>query len=242
MAAITAATPGLSALANAVGGVNSSTFQDFLKIVNASPLYTSQLQDYLAKYGSVSANPGMSETGSNGQSVPVAGVTDPVTRQITINTAPSQLANDPTKGEGYALAEIVSHELGHVWDFQNNSNPGGLIGEARAEINSYNLMSQADQNLGAAGNIGSAAGGDLFVMNPANYLPVNGPSYFKLADNAIEKAISENGGLANLMKTCGVQSACEAMVANAMQQSGYDGYYPSSSSPLIVSSNGYNQR
>jgi antitoxin component YwqK of YwqJK toxin-antitoxin module/predicted Zn-dependent protease len=241
MAKINGNDPGLSELANSVGGINSATFQDFIKIVNASPQYASQLQSYLESHaGGIAINQNLIVTGADGVGKVAAGITDPKTTQVTINTASSQLTVDPTmKSQGYTLAEILAHELGHVADFTKNSNPGGVTGEARAEINAYALMGEADRNLAKAGNISSAAGGDLFRMNPSTYLPYTGPTLFPAADLAIAAVIGKSSDFASLNQTCGVQSACEALVAAAMQQSGYAGYYPNGQSPILTS-NGYN--
>lgn len=38
--AISPSNPGLANLASALGGVDSAAYQDFIKIVNASPLYS----------------------------------------------------------------------------------------------------------------------------------------------------------------------------------------------------------
>jgi hypothetical protein len=124
---ISASDPRLANLAAAFGGVNGATYQDFIKIVNASPAYVGQLNDYLNNHqqsgfiiGSLSTNDGTADREA-GQTA-LDGTT-------TITIDPSALPTDPLKSQGYQLAAVVAHEMGHALD--SGLGTDGVVGEAR---------------------------------------------------------------------------------------------------------------
>lgn len=211
-------------MATAFGGTNSSTFQDFLNLVNSSEQFKTQLNTYLQQHDVQIVIGPMNGLGSSGQNVPVLGITD-ANGLITIT---SLLPDDPFKSPGYVLAEVVAHELGHYFDPEGPRFGGdGLTGEGRAEINAYNVLSEADLNLFKAGKLQSAGGGDLFKVDSTTGLPLsNDVTLYDAADHAIVAALNGNSKIVNeLASTCGINSACEATVAAALGQTLYNGYY-----------------
>ncbi|WP_345817708.1 matrixin family metalloprotease (plasmid) [Paraburkholderia sp. PREW-6R] len=236
--AISATDPGLAGLAAAMGGTNSSTFQDFLRIVNASPQFVSELSGYLQKHDIEMSSGQLIEQG-----VKVNGATD---KDVGI-TISSVLPSDPLKSPGYVLAETIAHELGHYLDPNGPVQGSGdaLLGEARAEINAYELMFQATTNLSTSGNLASsdpnAPGGQLYLANQAG-MPLGNVTLFGDADDSIQQQIAQMlaanpNVVGDIISTCGYKSACEAAVATAMGQiPAYRNYYSgtgSNASPAI---------
>ncbi|SAL00388.1 hypothetical protein [Caballeronia ptereochthonis] len=160
--------PRLASLASALGGVTSASYQDFIKIINASPPYAQQLDSFLGIARLMVSKESLNLPGADGVDVPAAGRTDPISKEILLSIP--NLPAESMKSQGYVIAQVLAHELGHAFD------PGleagnGVIGEARAEINAYKLMSEADINLVRNAQNVSAAGGELFRANKDTSMP-----------------------------------------------------------------------
>jgi hypothetical protein len=225
-------------LAAAFGGTTNSTFTDFLKIVNASPAYVQQLNDYLNNNSTgINVVSSLSETGADGRARDVAGVTNPTSGIITISS--SVPSNTLSSTAGYQLAVTVAHELGHYTDLGNGGVGDGAVGEARAELNAYNLLNSAVGNLIASADTSSTStSGNLFLGNPDNGgKPFAGLTSFQDAQSTIE-GFTQGKNLSALNSTCGIDTACEAAVANVLANNEYKGYYPSNSAPALVAQNG----
>ena len=236
---IAANDPRLANFANAFGGTSNSTFTDFLKIVNASPTYVQQLNNYLNdnSKGTIFTTSTVNPVGANGP-MAASAETDPTNGQITVATSSPQ--NDLASSAGYKLAVTIAHELGHSNDA--NILTDGVVSEAKAEINAYQLMGEAVNNLIASGNTTSTAstGGALFLGSSANGgQPIVPLSSFQDAQNTI-RYFSSSAQTGDLSSTCGTNAACVAAVARVLNENEYKGYYSNSSStaPQLLSQNG----
>ena len=189
---ILATDPKLASLMTALGGPNSPVSLDFLKIINASPLFVQQLNEYLSGAAIVVKDVIPSDADLQGQT---NGATDPISGVITLAVRSILNLATPTKSSAYELATTLAHELGHSRDLGLGSSQ--VTGEARAELNAYILMGQAAQNLVAHNsNVAAdpkASRGLLFFGDPSNGgLPFQITEWAHF-DSLLDKYVKQNG-------------------------------------------------
>lgn len=193
-----------------------------MKIVNASPKFQQQLSDFL----SVQTAPNSAITGNTISSSPGGQISqkgeyvNPNTNQTNLDGAKINLnltASDIRDGWslGYTAAETLAHELGHAFDIdlfqftQSTSATDKVFGstrsEARAEINSFTLMSDARSHLVASSSNLSAAGGSLFDSQKAATAYPAAESVLKLSSQGFASA--EYANLLDNMTAAQLQEA-----------------------------------
>lgn len=177
------------------GGSASPTILDFLKIVNASPQFTSELSQYLSTIpAGISVANILTDSATNSSNPNIGGQTDPESMQISVAYGSPLNSSDPLRSAGYNFAETIAHELSRFFD--PNLTSDGIKTEAIAELNSYALMSQASKNLLLISNgsptLSASGHGYIFRPNPANENSPFGLTKFPQAEQLISEYLKNH--------------------------------------------------
>ena len=240
----------LANLAQAFGGTEKSVFTDFLKIVNASPDYVQQLNAYL------DSNDEYITVGTKDPDGIADGKYDGATNTLTIYTQNSLFGTHGATN-GYFLAIVIAHELGHRLYFTNGYEAidGGNgadtpLNEASADKNAYDLMKTAVRTLQAQDDVTS-------TQDPTKNL-------FQTYDSYSDSPISLTGQpivgytgqreLTNLFRSfddpnlpftaeCGLATLCMGLAANYYaNEPTYKSFFASqgaSATDFLLSQNGF---
>jgi len=212
--------------------LDPNTLSDMTAVINASPQLTQQLNTFVgsSRNGSLSGSAALSD--DRGTYTP-SGQSANNSTGGSILIYKNQIPSDSGFSQGYALAETLAHELGHAYDPQQGTtaiaNAGGdparlaelyVKSEGAAEINAYNVMSQARSSLVGAGANTSASGGTLIDPSDIHF------TQFARAETAYvacqRNATSSNGSAASALSN---NDQCLADVTAVMSSRYYDSYY-----------------
>ena len=217
----------ISALSKIKNQFGDANFNDFLRVVNASPEFQNQLNSFVARTGTIDV--GVTTTGGNGEyTADPHSPSNTAGGSILITSSASLLLASSDWSIGYGIAQVLAHELGHAFDPQlgstaqnaaatqdqsnNDTNKTkqvilGVRSEAVAEINSWTLLSQARVNL--IGNSNAAQGGGI-LFDPSSQI-----TGFRSAE-AVIRAFSNTSISNDLAVTCSANEACIAQLTQIM--------------------------
>jgi hypothetical protein len=211
-----------------------AAYQDFMRVINGSPKFQDQVNAFFGtRKGTISVSATSSGAAEYNRDLgdQAAGGLNDFKGSITFgpNSEQYQRAKNDGWSVGYGLAESFAHELGHAFDpglgnaaQQSAGAAAGNVGrtvlwvrsEAKAELNSLDLMSEARQSL------------QNDYSDDPTPLPFKSDSQvtgFPRAETAIRELLGSTA-VDQLATTCSASEACVSMLTGIMGKFPY-GYY-----------------
>ena len=209
-------------------------FQDFLRVINNSPKFQEQVNTFFSpdRDGGITigrTSGGVAQYDVSGNDAVVGQGLNNTNGLITFGAIALDYQRAQGWSVGYGLAESFAHELGHAFDTglgnaaqQAASLSNGDIGrtvllvrsEAKAELNSLDVMSEARRNLRSD---------SIDDPTPLPFSSGSQVTGFPRVGAAIQSLLGSSAST-NLASTCSVSEACLSTVTNIMGNPPY-GYY-----------------